>query len=98
MHIQLNKKITNKINRTSILQQSAFWAKVKQKHGVESKAFDIKVDAKDVYSKPKSQKPVVDDILILLPDIDSEHKIGYVPYGPTLKPNEENYIITLLCI
>ena len=90
MQIQINKKITNNINRTSILQQSAFWAKVKQKHGVESTAFDIKVDSEDVFSKPKSNSPVVDDILILLPEVDSEHKIGYIPYGPTLKPSEEN--------
>jgi len=90
MQIQINKKVTNNINTTSILQQSAFWAKVKQKHGVESKAFDIKVDAEDVYNKPKSHKQIIDDILILLPDVDSEHKIGYVPYGPTLKPNEEH--------
>jgi lipid II:glycine glycyltransferase (peptidoglycan interpeptide bridge formation enzyme) len=90
MQIHINKKITININRTSILQQSAFWAKVKQKHGVESKAFDIKVDEGDVFSKPKSNSTIVDDILILLPDVDSEHKIGYVPYGPTLKPTEEN--------
>jgi lipid II:glycine glycyltransferase (peptidoglycan interpeptide bridge formation enzyme) len=90
MHIQIVNKITNNINRTSILQQSAFWAKVKQKHGVESKAFDIKVDSEDVYSNPKSHKTVTDDILVLLPEIDSEHKIGYVPYGPTLKPTDEN--------
>lgn len=90
MQIQINKKTTNNIIRTSILQQSAFWAKVKHKHGVESKAFDIKVDSEDVYREPKSHKPVIDDILVLLPEIDSEHKIGYVPYGPTLKPSDEN--------
>jgi lipid II:glycine glycyltransferase (peptidoglycan interpeptide bridge formation enzyme) len=90
MHIQIDNKITNNINRTSVLQQSAFWAKVKQKHGVESKAFDIKVDSEDIYSNPRSHKPVIDDILILLPEIDSEHRIGYVPYGPTLKPSEDN--------
>lgn len=95
MHIQLNNKTTNNINRTSVLQQSSFWARVKQKHGVDSKAFDIKVDSEDIYSNPKSQKLVVDDILVLLPELDSKHKIGYVPYGPTLKPSEENQGIFL---
>ena len=95
MQIQIDKKLTNNINRTSILQQSAFWAKVKRKHGVESKAFDIKVAADDIFNKPKSSSTVVDDILILLPNLDSEYKIGYVPYGPTLKPSEENQGIFL---
>ena len=95
MHLRIDKKRINNINRTSIFQQSAFWAKVKQKHGVESKAFDIKVDSEEIFNKPKTNSTVVDDILILLSDLDSEHKIAYVPYGPTLKPSEENQGIFL---
>lgn len=95
MHLRIDKKRINNINRTSIFQQSAFWAKVKQKHGVESKAFDIKVDCEEIFNKPKTNSTIVDDILILLSDLDSENKIAYVPYGPTLKPSEENQGIFL---
>ena len=95
MNLRIDKKRINNINRTSIFQQSAFWAKVKQKHGVESKAFDIKVDSEEIFNKPKTNSTVVDDILILLSDLDSEHKIAYVPYGPILKPSEENQGIFL---
>jgi lipid II:glycine glycyltransferase (peptidoglycan interpeptide bridge formation enzyme) len=89
MHIEINKKATDNINRTSIIQQSAYWAKVKRKLGVESKAFDIKVNTSDIISKTEGDTSVVDDILILFPDLDSNNKIGYVPYGPTIKPSEE---------
>ena len=90
MRIQLNSKVTKNISKTSILQQTAFWAKVKQKHGIESKAFDIKVKASDLYAESNRQNYVIDDLLILFPRISNDSNIGYVPYGPTLKPNPEN--------
>ncbi|MBN1559823.1 peptidoglycan bridge formation glycyltransferase FemA/FemB family protein [candidate division KSB1 bacterium] len=88
MRIQLYSKITKNIKKTSILQQTAFWARVKRKHGIESKAFDLKVKASDLYRASNSYNFIIDDILILFPRIDDDI-IGYVPYGPTMKPSDE---------
>lgn len=90
MRIQLDSKRTGNIARSSILQQTSFWARVKKKHGIESKAFDIKVKASDVQSGPDSQKYITDDVLILFPMINDEDRIGYIPYGPTIVPSPEN--------
>ncbi|MBN1648140.1 MAG: peptidoglycan bridge formation glycyltransferase FemA/FemB family protein [Spirochaetales bacterium] len=89
MGIRLSAKDTKNISRTSILQQTAFWAKVKKKHGIESMAFDIKIKASDLYAGSDRQDYVCDDILVLFPRIGSGSRIGYVPYGPTIKPDPE---------
>jgi lipid II:glycine glycyltransferase (peptidoglycan interpeptide bridge formation enzyme) len=90
MKIQVKSKAIKNLNKTSILQQTAFWAQVKQKHGIGSKAFDVKVNASDLYATSIRQDYILDDLLILFPNIDHNYKIGYVPYGPTIKPGEEN--------
>lgn len=90
MKLQINKKITRHIFKTSILQQTAFWSQVKQKQGFETKAFDIKVRASELYMNSNHQKYIVDDLLILFQNIGDDLNIGYVPYGPTIKPSEEN--------
>lgn len=90
MEITVQDKTPKKIKRTSILQQTAFWSEVKRKHGIETQAFDIKVKPEDVFIAPVNDELIVDDMLILLQDIGEDYKVGYVPYGPTLKPSEEN--------
>lgn len=90
MHIQLSSKITKDMSRTPVVQQTAFWARVKSRHGIASKAFDITVKAADVYSASNRGSYVTDDVLILFPGVGDGHTIGYVPYGPVLKPSPEN--------
>lgn len=90
MEVHVKSKVTRNINKTSILQQTAFWSEVKRKQGIGSKAFDIKIKASDLYAATSRQNYIVDDVLILFQDIGDDHKIGYVPYGPTIKPGEEN--------
>ena len=90
MRIRLQSKITKNIGKTSILQQTAFWARVKRKHGIESKAFDITVKASDVYTASNCRNDIQDDLLVFFPRIDHDSKIGYVPYGPTIVPSPEN--------
>ena len=95
MEIQVKSKITKNIKPTPILQQTAFWSAVKRKLGIGAKAFDIKIRASDLISTPRRQNDVVDDVLILLQNIGDNYNIGYVPYGPTLKPPEEKQGIFL---
>ena len=90
MEVQVESKVIKEINETSILQQTSFWSQVKRKQGIESKAFDIKVKTSDLYAQSDCQRIIIDDVLILFQNIGSDHRIAYVPYGPTLKPCEEN--------
>jgi lipid II:glycine glycyltransferase (peptidoglycan interpeptide bridge formation enzyme) len=95
MKVQVKSKVIKNISKTSVFQQTAFWAKVKRKHGIPSKAFDLKVDASDLYTKSTRQSYILDDLLILFPSIDYDYKIAYVPHGPTVNPSEENQGIFL---
>jgi hypothetical protein len=90
MEVIIENKIPKAIDRKSILQQTAFWSEVKKRLGIDSKAFEIKARAADIYASSTENQFEVDDMLVLLQPIGNEHSIGYVPYGPTLKPSEEN--------
>lgn len=93
--IQIRKKVTDNINKTTIFSQTAYWAKVKKKLGIETKAFDLKVEASVIFTSSNHQSYVNDDLLILFPAIDKDTTIGYIPYGPTIKPSPENQGIFL---
>jgi lipid II:glycine glycyltransferase (peptidoglycan interpeptide bridge formation enzyme) len=90
MDLQVEAKRSRKIDETSILQQTAFWSDVKRKQGLDSRAFDIKASGEEVYSYATPHKCVRDDLLILFQNIGKGYQIGYVPYGPTMRPNEES--------
>jgi len=90
MKLRLEQKNTHEIQRTSVLQQTAFWSEIKEKQGFSARAFNIKANTSHLYNS-ESHKFIEDDFLILFQPVSSEHTIGYVPYGPTLEPNEEHY-------
>ena len=91
MDVQIESKVTRHINRTSIPQQSAFWSEVKRKQGIASRAFALKIRATEIFTSISNRKNyVVDDLLVLFQDIGWGYRIGYVPYGPTIKPSNEN--------
>lgn len=90
MKIQITPKDTKNIRKKSILQQTAFWSEVKRKQGIASQAFDLKTSAADLNSPPTEHHHVTDDLLILFQKIGAGECIGYVPYGPTMKPSPEN--------
>jgi hypothetical protein len=79
MKVQVKSKITKNINRTSILQQTAFWSEVKLKQGIHSRAFDIRVKESDLNASSHCRNPVTDDILILFKDIGDGCNIAYIP-------------------
>ena len=89
MEVKIRSKTPGKIYETSILQQTAFWSRVKRMQGVDSKAFEIQVKASDLDSGSNGRQVIVDDILILFDRIGDGFKIAYVPYGPTIHPSEE---------
>lgn len=58
--------------------------------GVESKAYNFKVKKSDLFSDSEDNTYFVGDLLILIQNIDQEHCIAYVPYGPEIEPSAEN--------
>ena len=90
MDVRVEKKRSKKINKTSILQQTAFWSEVKRRQGLGSMAFDIKARGEEIYADPTAQGYIWDDLLVLFQSLGEGYQIGYVPYGPTIRPNEEN--------
>ena len=90
MEIQVQSKVTNNIREKSIFQQTAFWSEVKRRQGIRSEAFDIRIKASDLYVSPRKHKYVVDDVLVLLQNVGDGYCIAYVPYGPIIKPSEQN--------
>ncbi|HYK77668.1 MAG TPA: peptidoglycan bridge formation glycyltransferase FemA/FemB family protein [Daejeonella sp.] len=90
MFVDVDRKEIREVNKTAIIQQTAFWSEVKQKQGIGTKAFNFKVKNTDLFHESKSSQYIVHDLLILLQHINREDTIAYVPYGPEIEPSEEN--------
>ena len=90
MDIQVENKNFRNINKTPVIQQTAFWSEVKRRQGIRSGAFDLKVRSDEVYHSERPDNFVQDDMLILYYDVGDGHIVGYIPYGPTLEPAEDN--------
>ncbi|MET6998746.1 lipid II:glycine glycyltransferase FemX [Chitinophaga defluvii] len=90
MNVEVDKKEIKEVHKTAIIQQTAFWSEVKMKQGIQSSAFDFKVKNEDLFTGSTGGQYVAADLLILLQQIDDEHTIAYVPYGPEIEPAREN--------
>lgn len=90
MDLRVENKVIKDLSKSSILQQTAFWSGVKRKLGIRSKAFDIKARSSDLFISSNHQTHVTDDLLVLFFNFGNDAQVAYVPYGPTLKPSEEN--------
>lgn len=90
MIADVEDKEIKEVFRTSIIQQTSYWSEVKKMQGVESKAYNFKVKKSDLFSDSEDNTYFVGDLLILIQNIDQEHCIAYVPYGPEIEPSAEN--------
>jgi hypothetical protein len=91
MHCEVETKGLKEIHKSNIIQQTAFWGRVKQQQGIVPYAFRYKVSDDLSFRLQESPQTVNDDILILLQYIDRTHTIAYVPYGPKDEPAPENH-------
>ncbi|NCB19262.1 MAG: peptidoglycan bridge formation glycyltransferase FemA/FemB family protein [Bacteroidia bacterium] len=83
-------KEINQVYSTPILQQTAFWSKVKENQGMSSIALNFRARKRELIVDGDQESGYLDsDILILLRKIDSRHSIAYVPYGPEVEPKDE---------
>lgn len=71
-------KRTEELIETPILQQTAYWSRVKKRLGEESLALDFTLSAGRLH--------VESDVLVVVKRIDAERTVAYVPYGPALEP------------
>jgi len=81
LEVTIQHKAKNDIQPHSLLQQTTFWAKVKEAHGVAAKAFDTSIRHKSI-DKGIYHK----DVLITLHNIGDQYCMAYVPYGPVYDP------------
>lgn len=90
MIAELIDKDYKEIYKTSIIQQTAYWSKVKKLQGYQSKAFNFKVKNADLFTHSQDESFFVGDLLVILQNLDHQHCLAYVPYGPEIEPSEEN--------
>ncbi|MFZ4263414.1 lipid II:glycine glycyltransferase FemX [Sphingobacterium sp. HJSM2_6] len=90
MIADLQEKSIKDIYRTSIIQQTAYWSKVKLLQGVETSAYNFKVNLPDLgLNHLEDESFFIGDLLIILQKLDQDHCIAYVPYGPEIEPAED---------
>lgn len=90
MFIEVQKKETKKLETTPVVQQTAFWSKVKRKQGFYTNAFDISLKTSEIFEEQQNNNYIREDFLVLFRTLENGYKIGYVPYGPTLEPCQES--------
>ena len=94
MDIEIHHKHPDGLYETPLLHQTTFWSYVKHEQGVPSQAFDLKIRTADIGS-PSQAPYLLDDVLILFQEIGDNKTIGYIPYGPSVRPDDA-YIGTFL--
>ncbi|HQB78870.1 MAG TPA: peptidoglycan bridge formation glycyltransferase FemA/FemB family protein [Tenuifilaceae bacterium] len=96
MLLDVEPKPTQQILPTPILQQTAFWAKVKSRQGWRTQAYNINIDSNySLAALPYSaengyHKITAGDILITLKSVGHNAQIAYVPYGPEALPHDDD--------
>ncbi len=90
MIVDLEPKVETKIAPTHILQQTAFWARLKKRQGWDVRAFDMAVGRRNhTHGKPLKPQEREGDVLITLRQLGSGSLMAYVPFGPEQLPDEE---------
>ncbi len=98
MNIGIEPKTTEEITSGPVLQQTAFWAKVKATHGLDTRAFDLDPGRISRCSgglqhglvpiegaRPEEAR----DLLVIMQRPGRGASVAYVPYGPKFRPPEE---------
>jgi lipid II:glycine glycyltransferase (peptidoglycan interpeptide bridge formation enzyme) len=90
MNVDVEPKETREIIPTNVLQQTAFWARLKNKQGWGTRAFDLSLGRSEAFSGTRFGKHEREgDVLITLRAIGGGRYMAYVPFGPEQLPDEE---------
>ena len=92
MYCKVEPKDYHEVNKSNIVQQTGYWARVKHAQGIRSLTFQYKV-SKDIIKPSLSNDNSFtnDDLVVLLQYFDNKHCMAYVPYGPKDEPEDENH-------
>lgn len=82
-------KETEELYATPILQQTAFWSEVKTSLGANTLAVNFTSQRPDLFPKLGDQSYIKSDLLVILQQINRNHSVAYVPYGPEIEPADE---------
>lgn len=83
------------IQKSNIVQQTAFWARVKYNQGIQPYAFRYKASDDLLFPSNHKKRTIQDDLLVLVKHIDEKYCVAYVPYGPKDEPDSENHGVFL---
>lgn len=86
----IDEKDIEEFNRTKILPQTPFWARVKRKQGFIPKGFELTISKNLLYTRASSLEKKSEDLLVLIKYLDASNCFAYIPYGPKLEPEFEN--------
>lgn len=75
---------------TPIVQQTSFWSKVKEKLGMDSRAFEFSARNSELYTDVGGYSYTHADVIMFFQQLNSEDYIAYIPYGPEIEPSEAN--------
>jgi lipid II:glycine glycyltransferase (peptidoglycan interpeptide bridge formation enzyme) len=84
MHLTIERKPTEYLHKRTVLPQTSYWAKVKEKQGYKPRAFSI--NANHELTKDHVTQ---EDILIIIRNIGNKGCIAYIPYGPDIDLPED---------
>jgi lipid II:glycine glycyltransferase (peptidoglycan interpeptide bridge formation enzyme) len=92
MYCKVEPKDYHEVNKSNIVQQTGYWARVKHAQGVRSLTFHYTV-SRDIIEPALADDNTFtgDDLVVLLQYFDSDHCMAYVPYGPKDEPDAENH-------
>lgn len=82
-------KEIDELFKTPIVQQTAFWSKVKNKLGSNTIAVNFKSGTNSLFNDVSINGTLNSDILIVIQYVSRTECIAYVPYGPELEPDAE---------
>jgi lipid II:glycine glycyltransferase (peptidoglycan interpeptide bridge formation enzyme) len=91
MEITVTPKPVIEKESTPLVQQTTYWARVKQRQGCSTRVFDINMTEQPTGGETEEEPTSAgDDLLIVFRRINSQMQMAYVPYGPNLLPEFED--------
>ena len=87
MQIKICPKETEQLSHRPILQQTSFWANLKEKQGFETLAFEINVKSGQEFLINDTGSDF--DLLVVLRQAGPDACLAYIPYGPVMQPRED---------
>ncbi|MBU2556837.1 MAG: peptidoglycan bridge formation glycyltransferase FemA/FemB family protein [Bacteroidetes bacterium] len=83
------QKDSEELYETPIVQQTAYWSVLKRKMGHHIVAINFSTTKASLFHHTQQDQFIVSDLLVIIQQIDQQHSIAYVPYGPELEPDED---------